>query len=855
MRSNHLLQTFIRLSSIASIVVALIQLSFGQVPVEELPQAVPSNKVPENEIMALDDSRFGVLSDPAELDFVDGLDEELERLRLRDQDTTAILEMIQIITERYILRPQNLPQVKINFDSFTILTKRQTLRVLESLLAMNGIGITKIDDEFFKAVPAANMNVHVPIWLDGPASAIKPNQNIYTKMFYLEHMTVEQMREILNPFATPNVSTLLTYPKADAILITDSLLNLQRMEKIIEKMDKVPEENITVFSFALQNSEAKSFLEETLSKGFTKESLLGKQFHVTPEWGRKGTHSIRVTCHKNDETRIRKILEMLDFEWDLGLDFEIVTLKHALAADIEELLQKFKGMDMGPVAEQAPSQPPTGKGGAPEASGANASYARNGYFSSRFTFFADERSNSIIIGGLVSDVALAKARIKDLDIPVDYASDLISLRYATAEKVVGILKELSSENDEKGSSRPKPTAGGKPSVGNAGGTQAKASDGGKLSEGFAVTADPRTNSVFVSGTSFDVELAREKIKLLDKSLPMAQIDTIFVMVTLTGNTNRGIDLFSNAFYEKSGGGTIEDPQSGTSRDVPAGESLSFNANLPGFGGPITFGFLNSKLNNVAWNNIFKIAQASTDSRVFSSPSIVVSHSQEKAEISMKNKRTVFSQSSYNSTTGGQSNFSNDKEFTSETSLFLTKPKVSLPTLDDEGNKLPGAVNTQVNLITSNFDDLAASNYNGQTVPATQSREVETLLTIKDNQIIALGGLQQVNHSRSENQYGILRKIPFLGKSLFSPRSENYEPSELLIFIRVRVFQQEDGSISTPMNSFKPGKIDSMMTEHYVPHFQSPNPSKKITSPNSFNFGGINTNKTSAVDRPSEKPVF
>jgi type II secretory pathway component GspD/PulD (secretin) len=576
------------LSSIAYIVVALIQLSFGQVPVEELPQTVPSNEVPENEIMALEDSRFGVLSDPAELDFVDGLDEELERLRLRDQDTTAILEMIQIITGRYILRPQNLPQVKINFDSFTVLTKRQTLRVVESLLAMNGIGITKIDDQFFKAVPAANMNVHVPIWLDGPASAIKPNQNIYTKMFYLEHMTVEQMREILNPFATPNVSTLLVYPKADAILITDSLLNLQRMEKMIEKMDKVPEENITVFSFALQNSEAKSFLDETLAKGFAKESLLGKQFHVIPSFGRTGTHSIRITCHKNDETRIRKILEMLDFEWDLGLDFEIVTLKHALAADIEELLQKFKGMDMGPVAEQAPSQPQTGKGGTPEVSRSNYE-ARNGYFSSRFTFFADERSNSIIIGGLVSDVALAKARIKDLDIPVDYASDLISLRFATAEKVVEILRELSRVSEQQAKS-PQATAVAKPSVGNTGGAQAKASDGGKLSESFAVTADPRTNSVFVSGTSYDVELAREKIKLLDKSLPMAQIDTIFVMVTLTGNTSRGIDLFSNAFYEKSGGGTIEDPQSGTSRDVPAGESLSFNANIPGFGGPITFGF-------------------------------------------------------------------------------------------------------------------------------------------------------------------------------------------------------------------------------------------------------------------------
>ena len=44
-----------------------------------------------------------------------------------------------------------------------VLTKREALDVLESLLAM-------------KAVPATNMNVHVPIWLDGPASSLKPSQ-------------------------------------------------------------------------------------------------------------------------------------------------------------------------------------------------------------------------------------------------------------------------------------------------------------------------------------------------------------------------------------------------------------------------------------------------------------------------------------------------------------------------------------------------------------------------------------------------------------------------------------------------------------------------------------------------------
>ena len=92
---------------------------------------------------------------------------------LRDHDANMILDMIQRITERYILRPQNLPQVKITFDSIDVLSKGDTLLALQSLLAMNGVGITQIDSQFYKAVPASGMNVHVPIWLDAIFSSAK----------------------------------------------------------------------------------------------------------------------------------------------------------------------------------------------------------------------------------------------------------------------------------------------------------------------------------------------------------------------------------------------------------------------------------------------------------------------------------------------------------------------------------------------------------------------------------------------------------------------------------------------------------------------------------------------------------
>ena len=162
---------------------------YAQVPVgqgqEDQQSSVPPT-APESPLVG------GIFSDPSEIEMIEGLDDPLQRVRLRDQDANMILDMIQTITGRYILRPQNLPQLKINFDSMDILTGRETLLALESLLAMNGVGITKIDSQFFKAVPASGMNVHVPIWIDGPANALPPSQRIYVKNFSLQYVPVEK---------------------------------------------------------------------------------------------------------------------------------------------------------------------------------------------------------------------------------------------------------------------------------------------------------------------------------------------------------------------------------------------------------------------------------------------------------------------------------------------------------------------------------------------------------------------------------------------------------------------------------------------------------------------------------------
>ena len=157
---------------------------------------------------------------------------------MRKADANILLDMIQQYTGWIILRrATDLPQMEINFNSEEPLTKGETIQVVESLLSMHGVGISKISDKFYKAVGAAKINMHVPIWLEGPASVFEPSQKIYMKLFKLNYAQAKDIVTHLSPFKT-EVGQLVLLENANSILATDALLNLQRMEKLLENMDR-----------------------------------------------------------------------------------------------------------------------------------------------------------------------------------------------------------------------------------------------------------------------------------------------------------------------------------------------------------------------------------------------------------------------------------------------------------------------------------------------------------------------------------------------------------------------------------------------------------------------------------------
>ena len=706
------------------------------------------------------DLPFSALSDPLELSLIEGLDDPLERLRLRDQDTNMVLDTIQILTKRFILRPQNLPAVKINFDSREVLTKRETLRALESLLAMNGIGISRIDEKFFKAVPATGINVHVPIWLEGPASAIKPSQRIYVKMFHLEYAPAIEVREQLNPFSTPNVGSLIVFEKANSILATDSLLNLQRMEKLLTTIDR------------------------SISKD------------------------------------------------DLGMEWIVWSTEHAGARELET---KLKAMIEGSFKP---------------------------FLGGTTQVDSDERTGKLIIVTRKDNIETLKFILETYDAPVKMktTSKLFKLQHAESKEIQAILDEVIKNQQRikqqvqgrKTTARPTSASTAKTPrpAANANATPSSSSaDGGtgdgahEFSDFITISSDERSNAILVYGTKADIDEIGRMIESLDQPLPLARIDTIFVMVDLTEQNQRGIDaLFGSLEWSKFARGPRSDglfgePTAQTTQVAisdengnPTDQFRTVTNNvaqntfqgivgLPGLNTSLPFQMQDWELTGIRWDQIFALSSERNDVRIFSTPSLMVSHNAPEVHILIEDERNIVVPTyGYGSTTSGDvSNTGQRDQITAKTELQIKKPKIGMPQIDENGTIVSrGSIFMEVEVKAEKFDETQSNTYQGQSLPAKKIREAKSLITIRDGEIIVLGGLQEVQVDSTESKYNLLSDIPYFGEKFFRPKTIKYTPTELLIFLRPTIikpgYEETDANVQS---------IDERINASYAPKFTSP----------------------------------
>ena len=201
----------------------------------------------------------------------------------------------------------------------------------------------------------------------------------------------------------------------------------------------------------------------------------------------------------------------------------------------------------------------------------------------------------------------------------------------------------------------------------------------------------------------------------------------------------------------------------------------------------------------------------------------------------------------------------------KTSLEISKPKIGLNVyktdengsfvLDEFGRRMleKGSIFMEVEIKAEKFDETNVNVYEGQELPAKKNREAKTFLTLKDGEIVALGGLQEAQYDSTTAKYRFLSDIPYFGEKFFTPNSTKYTPTELLIFIKPTIVDPDDDNIETVVNRIQESSdlINEKIKMRSRPNFQ---PKFKFLDGESYDLRSMKPFEDSFSEQDNKSPL-
>lgn len=343
------------------------------------------------------------------------MNETVGLIRLPELGTNEVLEMLENFTGKPILRQQSLPAVKITFYSQGPMTRGEAILAIESLLSINGVAITPVGTNFLKAVPSGMINTQVPPLWEGTTIGATPSQQIYSKLFKLNFLSPMESIALVQPLMSQGAPLL--YEKSGTLMVTDSLINLQRIETVLDKVDRRSELSSKMLFFNLRNVNATDVVTrlQALQQGALKAQL---EFNTTFDADERSNQLI-VFTHPDNEHFIRDLINQMDVDVEPLTRTEVYYVKYADATEVSSLIQEVI------TGQQQARSGSSSRGGTsastrpqrPQQNQANAASAdpKSLQFSNYFNVVPDERANTIIASGTENDHRYVAELIQKID--------------------------------------------------------------------------------------------------------------------------------------------------------------------------------------------------------------------------------------------------------------------------------------------------------------------------------------------------------------------------------------------------------------------------------------------------------
>ena len=347
---------------------------------------------------------------------------------LRDETIAQVLDLMQRWTGKSILRPQALPASVYTLSLPASITRDEALLALETLLNLNGIAVIQQGDKFLKVVPNLVAKSESPTLLTGSTLTLPPSGRIATKIYTLKHANAQEfITQITSSLNTTLASPPVFFGRNNAFLITDSITNLQKIEKLVAELDRPQLDLVVTKSYTLKNAMATDMVTKlTTMLRSPATATGGAPFRLstgTTFLADERTNRVLLMGSADQHDFFDKLIETLDQKSNPNTKTDVIFLRHADAQQVATLVtslvtgQTTASARAGNTVRnttlnRAPT--PVAAPGAPAA--ATSSQMGADEFSSNLTVLPDVRSNSVVVSGTNDDLRLLHELIDKVDI-------------------------------------------------------------------------------------------------------------------------------------------------------------------------------------------------------------------------------------------------------------------------------------------------------------------------------------------------------------------------------------------------------------------------------------------------------
>ena len=348
---------------------------------------------------------------------------------LRDETIAQVLDLMQRWTGKSILRPQALPASVYTLSLPASITRDEALLAIETLLNLNGIAVIQQGDKFLKVVPNLVAKAESPTLLTGSTLTLPPSGRIATKIFTLKHANAQEfILQITSSLNTTLASPPVYFGRNNAFLITDSITNLQKIEKLVAELDRPQLDLVVTKSYTLKNAMATDLVNKLTAMLRTQAVASGgAPFRLstgTTFLADERTNRVLLMGSADQHDFFDKLIETLDQKSNPNTKTDVIFLRHADAQQVATLVtslvtgQTTAAARAGNTVRSATVNRTPTPVAAPVAGAAGATTSQMGAdeFSSNLTVLPDVRSNSVVVSGTNDDLRLLYDLIDKVDI-------------------------------------------------------------------------------------------------------------------------------------------------------------------------------------------------------------------------------------------------------------------------------------------------------------------------------------------------------------------------------------------------------------------------------------------------------